>query len=195
MNNTELVKIREYISNLLEKNKQDVKDYSDKITVANGIIADASDNLIKAKKNTDAKEFHKIQEEIRTAKDSIDMYNEKISAIKSGALISQSEYEEKAAEILAIQEKAEIEVEKQLIAKFEELQPLAEQLAMVINDGNDLLYTLQAKCYKDPKVVNNGSCGQYYIRKFTNYNAVGIITDLVRSDFYKNIKKKHEGRK
>lgn len=195
MNNTELSKVREYITNLLEQNKQDVKDYSEKIATANGIIEDASTRLIKAKENTDVKEFHKVQDEIRAAKDSIVMYSEKMEAIKSGALISQSEYEEKAAEILAIQEKAEIEVEKQLIAKFEEIQPLAEQLAMVINDGNDLLYTLQTKCYKDPKVINNGSCGQYYIRKYTNYNAVGIITDLVRSDFYKNIKKKHEGRK
>src|SRR5699024_8560403 len=151
--NKNLLDLEEHLKSFEERSQKEIDDLQSKVDVANESREQLAEDYIVARKKLDTKSFTKISEEMRSLKDVIELYEDKIEQLKASQVVSKEEYEAMKASILETlkseDEKAQVIVNKLL----DEADTLREELTHNIGKGNTLLYRLQRVLYKEPKIV------------------------------------------
>ena len=97
--------------------------------------------------------------EYRESVDKIDIYNNKLTTLQTAPLIDNAEYETKKQIIKDYRQKRIKEYNKRAAALLNELNELAHNELKAEDEANAMLYDLQVKIWRDPKVtkvIKNG---------------------------------------
>lgn len=135
-------------------------------------IAQATDDLNKAKLGDDPTAYSEARKALQLAKDSKEFFKHKLDSLENGPLLTADEYkrirDEALAEATANKEKAEAEL-AEMLKKIEEI---ANNQAEYTNDLNDNLRTLQLDVFKDDSAYIYGAKGTKTLidSKVANHN-------------------------
>ena len=151
--NKNLLDLEEHLKSFEERSQKEIDDLQSKVDVANESREKLAEDYIIAREKLDTKSFTKISEEMRSLKDVIELYEDKIEQLKATPVVSKEEYKAMKDSILETlkseDEKAQVKVNKLLA----EADTLREELTHNIGKGNTLLHRLQRVLYKEPKIV------------------------------------------
>lgn len=120
-------------------------------------------------------DYKKAQNEIEKAQNFFEEYQAEKTTNAKGPLITEAEYQAMTAEIktelAAICKKDKLEI----IDLCEQIQTIAARNEAAINEGNDLLQTLQSKVYRYadcPKDVQGRPIKEGHENRFTDENSI-----------------------
>lgn len=193
--NTKLEEIKNTIDELLADRTATRQKYEAKIEAAEKMKVEAIDKMELAYLGTNPSEYHKAQDELRTAEDMIKMYKAKLDGLSTGASITPEEYNKLLADITRIQLEEVTKGKKEIIELIDKTAPIYDRTLNTIEDGNKLIYDLQVKLAKDPKVVSpSGDINIFSLRQFNDRSLIWLINNMRESNLYKEYKKELEGR-
>lgn len=89
----------------------------------------------------------------------IDMFSDRLEALKSKRLVSENEYNEAVKAIMAALAEEDKQAKEKLVALTDEMKKVTDQLSATLDEGNKLLHTWQHDIYKDDahKTLPNGT--------------------------------------
>lgn len=155
--------IREAVMPLLQGDSEKKKEYVEAISRADSEIEKAGELITEAYDKADVKGYHKAQEMQRTARDTKEMYEKKLSDLKANPLLSDSEYNRYCDDITNVIESAKTETIGKLNKIITDLYEVCSSYNKTVKDGNDLLHLLQFEIMRDDCTVVNNSGIKVYI--------------------------------
>lgn len=89
----------------------------------------------------------------------IDMYSDRLEALKSKRLVSEDEYNEAVTAIMAALAEEDKQARKKLVELTDKMKKVVDQLSATLDEGNKLLHAWQHDIYKDDacKALANGT--------------------------------------
>ena len=193
--NTKLEEIKNTIDELLADRTATRQKYEAKIEAAEKMKAEATDKMELAYLGTNPSEYHKAQDELRTSEDMIKMYKTKLDSLSTDASITPEEYNKLLTDITRIQLEEVTKGKKEVIELIDKTAPIYDRTLNTIEDGNKLIYDLQVKLAKDPKVVTpSGDINIFSLRQFNDRRLIWLINSMRESNLYKEYKNELEGR-
>lgn len=158
-----------------------------KIESANEMIKQSSEAMTTAYNDADVKAYHIAQDEIRSAKDALEMYDNQLKALDKQSLISEEEYERMSSDI--IKELTEIteESKEKIFSLIEQIFTIRDDLNNAVKTGNDLLFILQAQVYRDRDYLDAPEIMQFHkIKKFQGEASLkSFVNGIEHNGYYR----------
>ena len=181
MENKKINDIKKKIEGILAKQDAKRKEYEDKISAAEKMISSGNDDMNAAYGRNDASAYHIAQDKIREAKDSIQMYEDSIKKLDAEHLISQEEFFMMRDAIIEELKKATDASRIQCLRLIDQMKVSTDDLAELINFGNDILFDLQVNVYRDGAYHNaqNEVVKRHTLCRYNDFglsDVVGMIT-------------------
>ncbi|MBR2504670.1 MAG: hypothetical protein IKB61_01860 [Elusimicrobiaceae bacterium] len=133
------------INNRLVKEREKAEEYKEAMTAA-WTAADP------AAHRTAKRDYEDVT-------DGINMYSDRLEALKSKRLVSEGEYNEAVTAIMAALAEEDKQARKKLVELTDEMKKVTDQLSATLDEGNKLLHTWQHDIFKDDahKVTPQGT--------------------------------------
>ncbi|MBT2731651.1 hypothetical protein [Carnobacterium sp. ISL-102] len=145
----ELNKIDEELQAILKEGNKKLEAHLQEVETAKANEKEARMAVIKAKKDAKASVFAKANQDFRDAKDVAEFYLDKIDEIKDNPYISKEEHKAYSTRIKSSLDKLNHSKKLRAGELLKELAEIQEEVAPVLQKGQEILHNLQHDILKD----------------------------------------------
>ena len=151
----------------------------------------AADEAMDAATNAgDVKAYQEAKAEHRSAGDAMEMYEKRLDALKNKPLISKTEYEKGAAQIMAALGEISADAKKRIVEHMEQIRVIAAECTAEITNGNEVLHQWQHEVYKDDACEISAIGTRYHAdgkeKKFRDFSVPQFASYVLDTGYYKN---------
>ena len=190
MASKKITAIQQMADDLIAKNAADRQEAEAKIATAKDMIEAASETMTEAYAGTDTKAYHKAQDARREAQDTLSMYKDRLDDLNNKPLMSIGDYEAAIADTMAEMARGVQDAKEKIAGIIDTIKPIADEVHALIEQGNETLYKLQVKVYRDRDYLTANETLQRFKRKeFKDHSVEAFINELLQGYFYTEARK------
>lgn len=159
-----LKKMRNRLDALRADNLAEVEKVNAQIESARQMLEEANAAAADAYARADLKSYHKAGDDRRTAEDTIEMFETKLCQLETEPLISEAEYKDGIAAVMAELDAILASAKTAMLPIFEQAQKIKADMSEAISFGDSILHDWQHDVFRDDACAINSKGEKVYRR-------------------------------
>lgn len=190
MSKKAITEVENKIKKILADRVAETTDLKERIEVAKQQQRIANEAMDAATIVGDVKAYQKAKAELRDAGDAIEMHSKRIDALENKPLISNGDYENGVAHIIAALGEVSADAKKRIVEHMEQIRIIAAECTAEITRGNEVLHQWQHEIYRDKaeQILSNGKGVhmEHLEKQFKDYSVPQFASHVLNNGYYEN---------